>query len=126
MSQASIKFPILEPLLCLPIPVRAAGPATRPALSFQQFFLHAHNVFFACVVLFHNRRPADPFISGEGSEAIPFLQYIGVFQEYVFHIIGHVVYDAGGDFLLRHRPSIDLFHRTFLEKNHFLIVSGVQ
>ena len=97
--------------------VRAAGPATRPALSFFEARAHLLHVVPSGFRLLDIGNPADPFIAREGREVFPFCQRGGVGSESVSQIHRYAVYRAGGDRFSRHFPR----HLPALSNSFYIV-----
>lgn len=82
--------------------MRAPRPTTGPTLAFEKSLRHLPNMVGPCFCLFHNRSPANPLVTGEGSKAVPFFEYIRVRLNRLFYVRRHSVHNASSNLDLRH------------------------
>ncbi len=86
--------------------MRTARPTTRPALAIEESFRNLLHMIRTRFCLFHDRGPANPLVTRERGEAVPFLEHIGIRSESLLYIGRHWVQGASGDLFFGHAPSI--------------------
>ena len=59
----------------------AAWPAARSSLTALEVITESYEVLRSCLRLFYNSDPANPLVTGEGSELVPKLTNICLFRE---------------------------------------------
>src|SRR5580658_9008728 len=79
--------------------MRAAGPATRPALALRKIFRCLLGPGFG---LFRRRHPADPFIACERCDVLPGGERLWVHEECAFKIRREPMHDTARDGLSAH------------------------
>ena len=89
-------------------PMRAAGPAARPALAFFELLAHPLDMLSSCFGLFHGDGPADPFIARERRDVFPGSERGLVGGKSFPQIRRDFVYHAAGDCFFRHIAPIQM------------------
>lgn len=80
----------------------APRPAAGAAFAGEEVFTDAHELAVACLFLFRNLDPADPFVAGERGEIDPRRQHIRVREQQRAQILRQLVHDASGKRLHHH------------------------
>jgi hypothetical protein len=126
-KKTPLNLQTLKPLLRTFSTMRTARPTTWSFFSCFYIFAESFDVFLSRFCLFHNSRPADPFIASEWCESIPCVSYFRISKYHLTHIIRQIMDDTRekSGFFGIHRLLLRVYSLLYDSKSLYIFFNSL-